>query len=57
MIIDNYTSIYFTVAKMLMSFALFFCVPLTMNPLRFTLLECLNKKDSKKVYTISTIIV
>lgn len=37
-IIDSYDSIYFIVAKGLMSFILFFAVPINLNPLRFMLL-------------------
>jgi len=55
LIIDNYANMYFTVAKMLMAFALFFSVPININPMRLALLECIHKEDSKKAYIISTI--
>jgi hypothetical protein len=48
---------YFTVAKVLMALALFFGVPINLNPLRLTFLECIEKQDSKRVYIISTIVI
>jgi hypothetical protein len=57
LIIDNYDNMYFNIAKGLMAFALFFGVPLNINPMRLALLECIGRKDSKPAYVISTVII
>jgi hypothetical protein len=57
LIIDNYDNMYFTVAKALMAFALFFAVPININPMRLALLECIDRKDSKPAYIISTVTI
>jgi hypothetical protein len=48
---------YFSVGKVLFAFAIFISVPLNINPMRTTLLECLNKKDDYKVFFISSLII
>lgn len=55
LIIDNYDNMYFTVAKALMAVALFFSVPININPMRLALLECIDKRESKQAYVISTV--
>ncbi len=42
-----------------MAFALglFFSVPINVNPMRYTLLECLGKTKCKKTFIISTVII
>lgn len=57
LIIDNYSNMYFTVARGSMAFALFFAVPLNMNPMRSAILESLGKKDSRQAFIISTVVV
>lgn len=53
-IIDNYTNIYFTVAKALFAVVLFFAVPINLNPSRLTVLQLINKSESKTAYFFTT---
>ncbi|KAM3133958.1 hypothetical protein pb186bvf_013924 [Paramecium bursaria] len=56
-IIDSYDSIYFIVAKGSMSFILFFAVPINLNPLRFMILQKMQKEKSKPFYVGITLFI
>lgn len=47
LVISNYSDLHFAVVKSIFALSLFFSVPININPMRLTLLECLGKTESK----------
>jgi len=56
-IFDNYTNIYFTIAKLLMATGLFFTNSMNLILSRNTFLSLIKKEENKATYTITVVIL